>query len=106
MLVVMLLHMNRHFNVTSYFLVSFRPRASNDDGESRSLPSSSSSSSTPPPAFEEVLRSGPSDKLRNHSAIQSGVVGKLSSSNSAPRRERHSEGIGSKSLSSQAEAIR
>ena len=43
-------------------LVSFRPRASNEDGESRSLPSSSSSSSTPPPAFDDIHRSAPSDR--------------------------------------------
>nr|CAH0105452.1 unnamed protein product [Daphnia galeata] len=82
--------------------VSFRPRASNEDGESRSLPSSSSSSSTPPPAFEEVLRSGPSERSRDQSMAQSRTGSK---SASVPAK-RHTEGNVTRTWNSHAEAIR
>lgn len=82
--------------------MSFRPRASNEDGESRSLPSSSSSSSTPPPAFEEVLRSGPSERSRDQSMAQSRTGSK---SASVPAK-RHTEGNVTRTWNSHAEAIR
>ncbi|XP_046439246.1 phosphatidylinositol 4-phosphate 5-kinase type-1 alpha-like isoform X7 [Daphnia pulex] len=83
--------------------VSFRPRASNEDGESRSLPSSSSSSSTPPPAFEEVLRSGPAERSRDQPSIVQGRTG--SKSVSAPAK-RSTETTVTRTWNSHAEAIR
>ncbi|XP_046648867.1 phosphatidylinositol 4-phosphate 5-kinase type-1 alpha-like isoform X8 [Daphnia pulicaria] len=83
--------------------VSFRPRASNEDGESRSLPSSSSSSSTPPPAFEEVLRSGPVERSRDQPSIVQGRTG--SKSVSAPAK-RSTETTVTRTWNSHAEAIR
>ncbi|XP_046439243.1 phosphatidylinositol 4-phosphate 5-kinase type-1 gamma-like isoform X4 [Daphnia pulex] len=82
--------------------VSFRPRASNEDGESRSLPSSSSSSSTPPPAFEEVLRSGPAERSRDQPSIVQGRTG--SKSVSAPAK-RSTETTVTRTWNSHAEAI-
>lgn len=92
-----------------FTVVSFRPRTSNEDGESRSLPSSSSSSSTPPPAFEDVLRSAPSDRSRDQPMNQSSLGGSKPVNPSVatvPRRERHSEGTSSKVWNSHVEAIR
>ncbi|XP_045031615.1 phosphatidylinositol 4-phosphate 5-kinase type-1 gamma isoform X2 [Daphnia magna] len=83
--------------------VSFRPRASNEDGESRSLPSSSSSSSTPPPAFEDVLRSGPSDRPREQPMAQTSRAGSKSVNVSG---KRQTEATVSRNWTSQAEAIR
>ncbi|XP_046648869.1 phosphatidylinositol 4-phosphate 5-kinase type-1 alpha-like isoform X10 [Daphnia pulicaria] len=83
--------------------LSFRPRASNEDGESRSLPSSSSSSSTPPPAFEEVLRSGPVERSRDQPSIVQGRTG--SKSVSAPAK-RSTETTVTRTWNSHAEAIR
>ncbi|XP_046439254.1 phosphatidylinositol 4-phosphate 5-kinase type-1 alpha-like isoform X14 [Daphnia pulex] len=83
--------------------LSFRPRASNEDGESRSLPSSSSSSSTPPPAFEEVLRSGPAERSRDQPSIVQGRTG--SKSVSAPAK-RSTETTVTRTWNSHAEAIR
>lgn len=82
--------------------VSFRPRASNEDGESRSLPSSSSSSSTPPPAFEDVLRSGPSDRPREQPMAQTSRAGSKSVNVSG---KRQTEATVSRNWTSQAEAI-
>ncbi|XP_032788150.2 phosphatidylinositol 4-phosphate 5-kinase type-1 alpha isoform X9 [Daphnia magna] len=83
--------------------LSFRPRASNEDGESRSLPSSSSSSSTPPPAFEDVLRSGPSDRPREQPMAQTSRAGSKSVNVSG---KRQTEATVSRNWTSQAEAIR
>uniref|UniRef100_A0A0N8CAB0 Phosphatidylinositol 4-phosphate 5-kinase type-1 beta n=1 Tax=Daphnia magna TaxID=35525 RepID=A0A0N8CAB0_9CRUS len=82
--------------------LSFRPRASNEDGESRSLPSSSSSSSTPPPAFEDVLRSGPSDRPREQPMAQTSRAGSKSVNVSG---KRQTEATVSRNWTSQAEAI-
>ncbi|XP_057373693.1 phosphatidylinositol 4-phosphate 5-kinase type-1 alpha-like isoform X7 [Daphnia carinata] len=83
--------------------LSFRPRASNEDGESRSLPSSSSSSSTPPPAFEDVLRSGSSDRPREQPMAQTSRAGSKSANIST---KRQTETTVSRNWTSQAEAIR
>ncbi|XP_057373688.1 phosphatidylinositol 4-phosphate 5-kinase type-1 alpha-like isoform X5 [Daphnia carinata] len=88
---------------TSQESVSFRPRASNEDGESRSLPSSSSSSSTPPPAFEDVLRSGSSDRPREQPMAQTSRAGSKSANIST---KRQTETTVSRNWTSQAEAIR
>lgn len=78
-------------------------RASVEIGEMRSVPSTPSSSSTPPPAFDEVLRSSPSDKPRTDHR-SSGLTGRRE------RQRQPANGATSQDavnrLNTQAEAIR
>ena len=86
-------------------LVSFRPRASEEAGDLRSLHhSNSSSSSTPPPAFDDINRSGSSEKTRDHTMRSQ--VANSSPVNFVRREKQQSDTVTKQIWTSQSESIR